>query len=612
MLKTFKFCRNLKSVTIPDNVTTIGRAAFEGCISIESITIPKGVTSIEDYVFSGCTNLKSISFGPNITNIGKSAFHSCASLSSFTIPSSVTSVGVGAFAECNNLATMEFHCKDIDSHWFYVSRWYDDITLFSIRTIIIGDEVKTLGERGFRDFDNLESIHISNVATWCNFDFKDQYDNPLYNNKTKLYLNGKEVVDLVIPDGVKSVGKFCFCGYKGLASVTIPNSVTHIGKDAFAYWFGDLLVNITDLSAWCNIDFENQFANPFSDSYAWLYLNGKWIINLYIPDDVTSIGKYTFCGYQGVEVTIPHHITSICDSAFYSSAMEKLTIGNSVASIGKKAFGGTNFFFDVYCYAEKVPMTVADAFEDFYRDEVTLHVPSASIDDYKASEPWNNFKNIVPLEVKPTNKGYGVDYTKDIDKNASLDGFMLDNYFYSINDEYGTYDSENGCIVLNKPTADATVKGLIGKDIFSKEFRDNFTGIVLKLASGSGYVNVNAETTGNMALKIKIGNDTPKTTVLDGKQLASFQYNVTEETYVYIYAGDNTTQARNTRAESTDNSLKLYGIEISDIANDINSITIDSANTFIYDLQGNKLNKVRKGMNIIRTKESSTRKIVVK
>ena len=166
--------------------------------------------------------------------------------------------------------------------------------------------------------------------------------------------------------------------------------------------------------------------------------------------------------------------------------------------------------------------------------------------------------------------------------------------------------------MLNKPTADATVKDLLNKDLFTKEFRNGYTGIVMKLAPGSGYLNVEAETIGDISLKVKIGNDAPKEMISDGKQTAPFQYNVNDETYVYIYASENTPQARNLRSGSADSSVMLYNIEISDTPNDISSITTSAENTHIFDLQGNRLEKPHKGVNVIRMKDGKTKKVVVK
>ena len=53
---------------------------------------------------------------------------------------------------------------------------------------------------------------------------------------------------------------------------------------------------------------------------------------------------------------------------------------------------------DVYCYAEKVPSTNSDAFADSYTEYATLHVPAASIEQYKATAPWSNFGTIVATD----------------------------------------------------------------------------------------------------------------------------------------------------------------------------------------------------------------------
>ena len=77
---------------------------------------------------------------------------------------------------------------------------------------------------------SLTSVHISDIAAWCNINFND---NPL-NYAHQFYLNGEEVSDLVIPNNVTSISKSAFYGCSGLNSVTIPNSVTSIGQNAFS------------------------------------------------------------------------------------------------------------------------------------------------------------------------------------------------------------------------------------------------------------------------------------------------------------------------------------------------------------------------------------------
>ena len=61
-IKDYAFYKNmnLRTVVLPETLTTIGEGAFEECVSLDSITIPANVTEIKDYAFSNCTALKYI------------------------------------------------------------------------------------------------------------------------------------------------------------------------------------------------------------------------------------------------------------------------------------------------------------------------------------------------------------------------------------------------------------------------------------------------------------------------------------------------------------------------------------------------------------------------
>ena len=93
----FYECRSLTSITIGSNVTSIGNEAFYNCRSLTSITIPNSVTSIGNYAFSYCSSLTSITLPNSVTSIGDGAFSFCSNLTSITIPNSVTSIGESAF-----------------------------------------------------------------------------------------------------------------------------------------------------------------------------------------------------------------------------------------------------------------------------------------------------------------------------------------------------------------------------------------------------------------------------------------------------------------------------------------------------------------------------------
>ena len=142
-----------------------------------------------------------------------------------------------------------------------------------------------------------------------------------------------------LPDGLTSIGDNAFSNCSGLTSVTIPNSVTSIERNAFRACTGLTEVHISDITAWCNIKFDNYSSNPLCFAQH-LHINDSEIKNLMIPNSVTSIGDYAFCNCTGLtSVTIQNSVTSIGRSAFeLCTGLTSLEIPNSVTSIGSLAF----------------------------------------------------------------------------------------------------------------------------------------------------------------------------------------------------------------------------------------------------------------------------------
>jgi len=353
--KAFYGCRGITNITIPSSVTNIRNEAFKGCYNLESITIPNSVTSIGDYAFEFCSGLTSVTIGNSVTSIGDYAFESCSGLTSVTIPNSVTSIGNHAFYGCYNLTAV--HISDIEA-WckikfskgvydyssnplYYAHHLYlngEEVTdlvipnsvtnigacafagCTGLTSITIPNSVTNIGASAFNDCDNLTAVHITDLEAWCKmkFDkesFMEYSSTPLY-YAHHLYLNGKEIKDLIIPNTVTSIEHSVFYGATGLTSITIPNSVTNIGTYAFEGCNNLATVHITDLEAWCRIEFAGNGSSPLSYAQH-LYLNGKEVKDLMIPNSVTNVGNHTFSGCTGLtSITIPNSVTSIGDYAF--------------------------------------------------------------------------------------------------------------------------------------------------------------------------------------------------------------------------------------------------------------------------------------------------------
>ena len=156
------------------SVTSIGNFAFQECGGLASVTIPESVTSIGGSAFSGCSALTSVTIPESVLSIGESAFSGCSALTSVTIGKGVTSIGGDAFRDCNALS----------------------------------------------------AVHISDLAAWCSIDFayyrySEFTSNPLV-KAGHLFLNDKEITNLVIPDGVTEIKAHAFQGCSTITFVTIP------------------------------------------------------------------------------------------------------------------------------------------------------------------------------------------------------------------------------------------------------------------------------------------------------------------------------------------------------------------------------------------------------
>ena len=325
----FRDCSNLSSIYLTNSVTSIGDNAFYGCRRLTSVTIPNSVTSIGNYAFQYCSSLTSVTIHDGVTSIGSSAFSKCSSLTSVTIPNSVTSIGDGAFHDCTSLTS-----------------------------VTIPNSVTSIGNSAF---------------SYCS-----------------------SLISVTIPNSVTSIGYDTFYDCSNLTSITIGSSVTSIDDRAFYNCDGLTSVNILDIAAWCNIKFSNYSSNPLY--YAkHLYMNGKEITELTIPDGVTSIGEYAFYGCSGLtSVAIGNGVTSIGEDAFSGcSGLTSVTIGSSVTSIGNHAFNGCNNLQTIASHAIPPPSIGTNTFSSSICDEVILYVPNGFKPVYETVSGWENFKNII-------------------------------------------------------------------------------------------------------------------------------------------------------------------------------------------------------------------------
>ena len=281
----------MQSLSVGAVLQSIGENAFLGCTGLQRVELKNlsawcrfNFGSEEQNPLYYAKNLymdgnlvTDLTLPSGVAAVGDYAFYGCDKLTAVALPASVETIGIGAFGECTALKDLTFEDGS------------------SKLTLVTGN-----GDRPFRNAP-IETLYL-----------------------------GRNIDGLYFPDDLASLRK-----------VTVGNDVTEIKSELFVNSTDLQEVHISDLVAWCGIDFEDSDCNPLSMAHK-LYVDGSLLTGLAIPSSISVVKPYTFYGGECfTSLSLHDGITDMGEYAFYGcSGLTSVDLPAGVATLNPCVFAG--------------------------------------------------------------------------------------------------------------------------------------------------------------------------------------------------------------------------------------------------------------------------------
>ncbi len=261
----FRSC-TVQEISFPSGLKSVGASAFEDCFGLKSITLPQSVTSVGDFAFANNCSVKTVSGGDNVQTVGSYAFYRCSTLTAVTIPAATASVGEYAFAYCTALKTVDiaqglvslgrnafYFCPALtgvelpDTLQFIGESAFEGDRLLA--SVALGNGVTEIGDNAF--YKCMKLVSITGGDALENVGKRAFFASGYYNDESNwsdgiLYIGGCAVagsytcpVVLSVKGGTNSIADGAFAGNETVMNITFPSSLKRIGDHAFS--------NCTDL-----------------------------------------------------------------------------------------------------------------------------------------------------------------------------------------------------------------------------------------------------------------------------------------------------------------------------------------------------------------------------
>ena len=397
----FSNCTSLHNMSLGTGLETIGSQAFNGCSGLDNIVIPNSVSSIGTAAYKGCTSATGLSIGTGVTHIGNQAFYGCSNISSLVIPDSITQMGASAFYGCSSIDSLHIGAgitSIADSTFFGCS---------NISSITIPNGIKSIGTAVFMGCTSASNLTLGTGLSQIG---------------TSAFKNCDNI--LSVTTNARTIGSNAFANCGRLSSVTFGDSVHTIGSNAFYNCdsLASLVCNANQIgpSAFDNCDNLLSVTTNARTIGSNAFANCDRLVSVTLGDSVQTVGAGAFNGdFRLQTVRMGNNITSLGDSVFQgcvrltrpelpanlqsigtrafdgcSEVSGRLTFPAGVTSIGDYAFNGIGSVTEIEMKGSTPPTIYAHTFASV-SNSTPVALPCGSVLNYYTTDYWENFSNIV-------------------------------------------------------------------------------------------------------------------------------------------------------------------------------------------------------------------------
>ena len=388
--RAFMNCSSLTSIEFPEGVTMIEGNAFSDCEKLASIIIPKSMTTISWGAFYNCWGIEDVFCYPTTVPEAMHAFDNYMDWplkATLHVPKKMLSiyadtepwntferiVALPDAIDQENNSTVYYNFNEdgttvsvtsgqgkyeasvvvpnriLSNGQYYNVASVENFAFFNcgkLTSVSLSNTIKYVGRFAFADCSGLESVKLPTSIT--------AIEDYTFSNCTNLF-------EIDIPGNVSSIGEGAFVGCSSLQDISLPNKTISIGTRAFADCKALATVN---LSSRLSVIDDNAFENC------------KSLTSVKIPNSMTLVGSNAF---------------KDC------TALKEVIFDGCAGEICQDAFNGCTGLKDIYSYSDVPPAADEYTFEGSNYD-ATLHVAAASLEAYQKTAPWCYFKHIISHE----------------------------------------------------------------------------------------------------------------------------------------------------------------------------------------------------------------------